>query len=619
MRGGVSIILEACLQRLGRNFLLFALFGYVQHLSAQDPVGGPLADRGQEDFREIAGTVRSPAFRQVYNAFLAGDYARVCEDSRDLMAALPGDSPDLEALRFMEGLSLFHAGFHDEAQLALDRYLLDFPQGSNAESVLYHAGSNLLKRRCWRAAGRVLDEFPDKYPESVLMDQVLYDRATVYLALHEHEACYAATQRLTERFPLSPLIDRAAFLKGEVLKRTGKMARAESAFITAKKLASKQGNAKVAAHALCRLIEVACEQGRYDDAADYYAAFFRQYPGSSRSLEAASAGLPALEELGRIDFALNRMEDVIMAIPDNAAPQRLLAALGVYGRYFGGLHGFEGLIKRLRDLPMKTRGKHSLHEALIVARLEVLEKYFTGRDAEVEVFYDEIRSRLDRHNLSAHLILKVARHVARYDKQEAALWLVELLERPDIHCRDEVIVVLADVHASTGDTNHMRMARKGFESFLNTYATPRLMEQAILGLARVSMRFQHWKRARECWRIYLSNTDWKGARGEAIREMERLERFSGIKKNEVPVDQLPKVVPFADIAGPAEEVGDDFSSRIESAERLMRSGFKEEALAILGQVITDGVRISQPGEEVAALIQRAGLLRENLQFALRDY
>ncbi|MCH2062029.1 MAG: tetratricopeptide repeat protein [Verrucomicrobiales bacterium] len=516
-------------------------------------MGGPLANRGREDFREIDGAVRSPAFRQVHNAFLAGDYARVCEDSRDLMAALPGDSPDLEALRFMEGLSLFHTGFHDKAQLALDRYLLDFPGGHNSESVLYHAGSNLLKRRCWLAAGRVLDAFPDKYPESSLMDQVLYDRATVYLALHEHEACYATVQQLTERFPVSPLIDRAAFLKGEVLKRTGKMARAESAFLTAKRLANKEGHAKVAAHALCRLIEVACEQGRYDAAADYYDAFFRQYPGSSRSLEAAAAGLTALEELGRIHFALNRMEDVIMAMPDNTAPQRLLAVLGVYGRHFGGLHGFDGLIKRLRDLSIETRGKQSLHEALIVARLEVLEKYFTGSDAEVEVFYDEIRSRLDRKNLSAHLILKVARHVARYDKQEAALWLVELFERPDIHCRDEVIVALAVVHASTGDTNHMRLARKGFESFLDTYATPRLMEEGILGLARVSMRLKDWHRARECWHIYISNPAWQGARGEAIREMDRLEQFSGIKKNEVPVDQPPGVFPFADVARPTDE------------------------------------------------------------------
>jgi hypothetical protein len=51
----------------------------------------------------------------------------------------------------------------------------------------------------------------------------------------------------------------------------------------------------------------------------------------------------------------------------------------------------------------------------------------------------------------------------------------------------------------------------------------------------------------------------------------------------------------------------------------MRSGFNQEALEILGQVVMDGGRIRKPDAEVAALLRRAGILRENLQFALKQY
>ena len=61
------------------------------------------------------------------------------------------------------------------------------------------------------------------------------------------------------------------------------------------------------------------------------------------------------------------------------------------------------------------------------------------------------------------------------------------------------------------------------------------------------------------------------------------------------------------------------SSRIENAEKLMLSGFNQEALEILGQVVMDGGRIRKPDAEVAALLRRAGILRENLQFALKQY
>ena len=544
MPGRRPIIFELCLCSMGRFALFYLLlFGHGHYLSAQGSNEELLADRGQKDLFGIVETVHLPALGKIESSFQAGNYARVREDARALLAAVPGDSPDREALLFMEGVSLYYCGFYDQAQLSLDSCRLAFPGGAYAENLLYYAGSTLLKRGCWRAASRRLDEFRDRFPESLLMDKFLFDRATVHLSLHEYEACYRMAQRLIERYPKSVLIDQAAFLQGEVLKQTGQMVRAEGAFMTAKQLANEKGHKKVAAHSLCRLIEVACEQGRYNDAADYYDSFFLSFPQASRALEAAAAGLPALNELGRIHTALNRMEGMILEMPDRVAPQRIHKALDVYGQYFGTTHGFDDLLKLLRNLPIRARGKQTLQDAIVVARLEVLEKYFPDRDAEVEVFYDEIRSRLNRKDFSVCLILKVARHVARYNTQEAVLWLNEVLERSDIESRDEVIMALAMVQASSGNEEEMYLAKSRFECFINDYATPRLMEQGVVGLARASMQLREWSCARECWQIYLSHQDWKGARGEATRSLDR------ITKHELLLDQSPRVLPHGDTTG----------------------------------------------------------------------
>ena len=542
--------MELSLSSMGRFALLyFLLFGHGHYLSAQGGNGESLAGRSQKDLFGIVETAHLPALGNIESAFQAGNYVQVCEDARELLEAVPGDSPDRGALLFMEGVSLYYCGFYDQAQLSLDSCHLDFPEGAYAENAFYYAGSTLLKRGCWRAASRRLDEFRDKFPQSLLMDKFLFDRATVHLSLHEYEACYRMAQRLIERYPESALIDRAAFLQGEVFRQTGQMVRAEGAFMTAKQLANEKGHVKVAAHSLCRLIEVACEQGRYKDAADYYDSFFLSFPQASRALEAAAAGLPALKELGRIHAALNRMEGMILEMADKVPPQRVHKALGVFGQYFGTTHGYDALLKLFRDLPMRARSKQALQEAIVVARLEVLEKHFPDREAEIEVFYDEIRSRLNRKDFSVHLILKVARHVARYDKKEAVLWLNEVLERSDIESRDEVMVALAIVQASSENEEEMYMAKRGFEGFLNDYATPRLMEQGVLGLARVAIQLREWSCAREYWQIYLSNRDWKGARGEAARSLERIQTMDGIKKHEVLPGLSSGILPRGDTTG----------------------------------------------------------------------
>ena len=624
MRGFVSTILEVCAHRPGPGSMWLALLWISgEFLPAQGEAISIPEEAKRANSPKIAEISRSPAIKHLEETFRSKDYVAAVEEAQSLLSGLPADSPDLDALLFIEGVSLYYSGQHEEAQLSLDRHRADFPRSSHVQRVHYYSGSNLLKRSCWRGAGNSLDDFMNSFPKSSLMDYALYDRATVHLALEENQACFLMAERLEERFVDSDLIDRAAFLKGEVLRRTGEMARSESAFITAKNIAQRKGHAKVAAHALRRLIEVSFQQGRYTDSADYYDAFFLGFPKSSQALEAVAAALPTLSELGRIMSGLNRMEDLIMTVSKGMPPKRLHTALKLHAKYFSEVHGSGELLKRYRNLSIAARENESLHEALIMARLEILETYFTGRDAEIEVFYDEIRSRINRHNLSAYIILKVARHVARYNKGEAALWLSELLGRPDIQCKDEVIVILAVLRAASGDAAQMSLAKEGFEIFLSDYGSPELMERAVLGLARVSEQLKDWQCAGQCWREYLSHPAWKSARGEARQGIDRVQGRSNDQEMRSFVHRAAENQDQGEAPERVENqvmgIGGILASRMESAEKLMRSGFNKEALEILGTVVMDGGRIREPDADVVVLIRRAGILRENLQFELQQY
>jgi hypothetical protein len=182
---------------------------------------------------------------------------------------------------------------------------------------------------------------------------------------------------------------------------------------------------------------------------------------------------------------------------------------------------------------------------------------------------------------------------------------------------------MAVLHSASGDTAHKNLARGGFDIFLSDYGSPELMERAVLGLARVSEQLKDWPRARQCWMEYLSRPDWKSAREEALQGIDRVQGLSN-EQDVRPVVNRSAVSPKRMVArerveNPVMGIGGKLASRIERAEKLLRSGFSEKALEILGKVVMDGGRIRKPDADVTALIHRAGILRENLQFELQEY
>ena len=91
----------------GRGFLWLALlWASGTCLSAQGRAGGLSESAGSEDFPKRVETASSPSIKRLEETFANKDYLGAVEGARALIAALPADSPDLEALLYIEGLSL---------------------------------------------------------------------------------------------------------------------------------------------------------------------------------------------------------------------------------------------------------------------------------------------------------------------------------------------------------------------------------------------------------------------------------------------------------------------------------------------------------------------------------
>lgn len=603
-------------------------------VAANDPFLGnddPTFDNATEAIIASRPTAATVAAARLEESFQSGDYAASLAQARGLKDSAAPGSADLDAAVFIEGASLYYLGKHSEAQAPLDRHRAEFSESRYKESSMYYVGSNRIKQARWRAGASALDAFMNAYPESQLMEYALYDRAAAHYALGELDECYVLAAKLENDFIYSKIKDRGAILRGEVLKKKGEFADSEAAFLAAKNTADSLGHPRIAARALSNLIAVSASQKRWKDSVDYYETFFAKYPNSSQAPAAALAGLPALKEMNKLDAGLDRMETVLMGMPETTSAKSLKGALATYGKAYREAHGPENLLRRYGNLSSSGRGSKTLREQLIIARLEVLETYFPDRSAEIAVFYDEIRSRFNRSELATPTLLKIAKHIAKTDSAEAILWYREAISRRESQYQDVATLGLAQAQATSSDAGQMAEADAGFRRVLESFGSPDLEEEAVLGVARLATRRGDWKDARDYWMRYENNPNWTLARDEAKRELkEALERAGPVTEpttiiassvgttSAIPSKDTPKEAGSRPVAsaGSSSATAAKLELKLKQAERMSGKGMKKQAFEMLKSVLDASGDSADADKATKSALHRAKILKENLGLEL---
>ncbi len=485
------------------------------------------ADEARTALAAVKAEAVSDRARTLEEFFRKGDYKQALEMAEDLENLSERGSEDSDVAGFISGVSLYHLGFHDRAERVLAAHVESFPESRHGESALFYRGSNLVRLQQWRSAAGVLDRFLARYPESILNEFALIDRAECHLALGEPDRALERCRAIERQFVYSKILDRAMAMEGEILEALGEGAKAEDAYVEAAQIARKLDHPRSLATSLAGLIRVTGMRGDFKASAAYYETFFETFAKSPEAVEAALAGLPAMRERGELKAGLGRLEQALLAMPGDAPALDMRKALRGYADYYRDANDPEKLLRKFDDLSSRTGGAQRLHEQVVVARLEALEANFPERDAEIRVFYEEIRSHFNRDDLSAETLVKLGRHASLTDLEDAESILEAALIRGGSDSRDLATLELAKVRAAMPDSAKQQLSIVGFRDVLDVYGKPGLAEQATLELARLYSRREDWLNARVFWKAYVRNTAWSEARPEAVKQLAFAESHAG--------------------------------------------------------------------------------------------
>jgi len=471
-----------------------------------------------------AGSERAGALEEY---FRQGDYAQAREMAEDLRSLSEAGTEDRDVAEFILGVSQYHLGRNEEAEEILEAHAKAFPESRHRESARFYRGSNLARLHRWRVAAGALDAFLAEYPESVLAEYALLERAECQLALGEPERALEGCETLERQFVYSRIRDRAMAMKGEILEKRGEHQKAGAAYAKAAEIARKLDHPRALATSLAGLIRVTAAEGDYASSARHYGTFFENFAKSPEAVEAALAGLPAMREQGKLEAGLDGLEAAILGMDPGTPAGEMRKALRGYAEYYGEGNGPEKLLRKFDDLSSRTGDKKRLHEQVVVARLEALETHFQERAAEIRVFYGEILAHFNRDDLSAETLVKLGRHASLSDLAEAEDILESALARGDNGSKDTATLELAKVRAAMPDPAKQHLAIVGFRKVLDVYGKPELAEQATLGLARLHTRREDWANALVFWKAYTRRPEWSAARDEAEKQLALVEAKAG--------------------------------------------------------------------------------------------
>jgi outer membrane protein assembly factor BamD (BamD/ComL family) len=550
------------------------------------------------------GAAESQAAELVEALFKKGDYRLALAEAKKLRSGSGAGSADRDVADFVAGACNYYLGRFQEAQPLLDSHVKQFGGSRHRESALYYQASNRVRLLQWRVAGGMLDRYISAYPESLLLEFALFDRATCHSGLGEGDRCLQVLERLERQFIYSKIRDRALALKGDVLKDAGDLAGAQASYLKAQEAAEELKHPELDARCLANLTAVAAARGQNDLAIKYYNTFFAKYPTSRYASKAALGGMPALLATGDGDSGLEKLERLMQAMPESTEASVIKDTLVEYSRYYREQNGSDQLLRRLGDLSSTPEGSQRLKEQLLIARLEALETYFPDRVAEIRVYYRQMRDRFKPSDLSAANVLKMADYIAEDDPAGAITWYQNALARGGTRHRASATLGLAKANAANGDD---RAAETGFRSVLETFGSPELAEEATLGLARIAGRNTDWNASAQFWSSYLDHSDWNLAKEEARDALALARSQGGRAKLQAPSSPVPDRT--ADSNNP-------LAQELAKAESLAAAGKKVDAYDSLDRMLRRIGPVEKLPKTSAVQVRKAQMMHEDLGIEL---
>jgi len=149
------------------------------------------------------------------------------------------------------------AGQYEEALLAYQGIIDDFPYGGDIDEVRYKVAMMALRLKKFEPARRALMQIIEKNPDTPIADQVLYQLGTIFFMEGSIRESIQVLEVAVDKYPDSPLVGDMKFTLANSLEEMGSIDRAVKIY---KEIRSTYPNRKVVEKKIEKLAERDAEQ-----------------------------------------------------------------------------------------------------------------------------------------------------------------------------------------------------------------------------------------------------------------------------------------------------------------------------------------------------------------------
>lgn len=454
--------------------------------------------------------------------FMNGQYESAIEIATRLRPSIADGSPGADVADYVLGASHYFLGHWQDALASLDKHIESFPESDFRESAMFYRADTESRLGNFKKSGIMLDDYLEKYPEGGLLDRALYSRATAHFYLDELSEAQTRLNEFFSKTPNSLVRDEAYNLFGNVLysQENADVAAARKAYQRALDIAEEFSHTTVAAEALQSLMMVARDEKEYDLAVKLYDAYFEKYPDEFNRAKVATGGLKPLEEVGRLDDGLNRIEKLIAELGNERDAFGVDDLITAYSQSAikGGMK-----LEELRENLMKIEGLSPdadvTRAMLLMAVIDAYEEAIKSEKNEgtvrqltgtVDALYGQLERRFKPDRMSNYILYRLGDQlVQRKRGPEAEKYLNEILGRSDTSFRQDALFALASLKVALGgDKNNEEAVVILRDLIANNPNDNKLLERATGQLGEALMAGERWQEANETWREYLKHTSW---------------------------------------------------------------------------------------------------------------
>lgn len=451
--------------------------------------------------------------------FTARQYDKVIEIANGVAERFDPGAEERGLSDFLKASALYYSGQHEEAQVALDDFVKNYPESDNIESALYYRASNQVVLGEFENAASLLDAFLAKFDKPKLLDLALFDRATCHFNAEQYDLCKEKLDRLIEERADSVVLDRAYNMLGDALDASSYdaetpelekelLAKALEAYRNGIAAARAKEAIPSGSEGTAKAADVAIRLEQWEEAVALYDSFFPTYAGSFWEPQISVYSLEALEKVDRVEDGLTQLEKMIVVMgnqgPEEQDIDLLRRAIGSYSESSVEHRGAEKTVETFDQFPGLDQSNQALLTWLQIQKVIVFQEMRKGLGKDtpeyqaIEQRIDQVFQTLQGYDISAlsdFALQQVGKYLYESQPFLAKRYFEELLNRdaPDFKVPAEFHLGLIEMRST--DKAQLDSARNRFKRVIDPYKDAEYIPDAHLNLGRIALKTKDWQEA----------------------------------------------------------------------------------------------------------------------------